>query len=254
MRRPSPAAPAAPEVHVPRPEDVVGKPTAPPSSTDVLLGGEIAAPSLPGPLYRTGVPSQAERLGPNVVGDGDGGYRQDRLTFKARVDHDGSVHFVDRANIQTDDVSVLPLLIVMGGHFDLTDKLMQLHGEDPYRYEKAKFMEATREERAAMALADRHERLADALIRTPKALKKLWRTTTSSVAERKLAIFALWEEVAEDGDDQLVAFGAKVRTEILLFIRRELPEGGAEAFTPVELEELNKNRKCKARFEPYHER
>ena len=142
----------------------------------------------------------------------------------------------------------------MGGHFDITDKLMMMHGEDPYRYEKAKFMERTRDERADMGLAARSERLGAAIARMPKYLDRIWRDEAWPAAERKLAIFSLWEEVAEDGDDELVSIGAKVRWEICSFIRRRLPVGSAQAYTREELDALNARRKCKSRFDPYTER
>ena len=254
MRRPDTAR--VPEVQVPRPWEI-GKPEGPPAADQLspeALGAPIRPPDLPGPLYRTGVPGQAERLGENVVADGDGGYREDHTTFKARVDRDGAVHFNDRGNLQVDSVTPLPLFIFMGGHFDITDKLMMMHGEDPYRYEKAKFMERTRDERADMGLAARSERLGAAIARMPKYLDRIWRDEAWPAAERKLAIFSLWEEVAEDGDDELVSIGAKVRWEICSFIRRRLPVGSAQAYTREELDALNARRKCKSRFDPYTER
>ena len=47
------------------------------------------------------------------------------------------------------NASLLPLSI--RGGFDLTDELMRLGGQDPYRYAKAQFLAGTRELRIRMA-------------------------------------------------------------------------------------------------------
>src|SRR6185503_8518799 len=45
---------------------------------------------------------------------------------------------------------MLPVSIV--GRFDITDELIRMNGADPYRYEKASFLVATREQRVGMAV------------------------------------------------------------------------------------------------------
>jgi hypothetical protein len=237
------------EVQVPR-ASTLGQVEGPPPDDQLpaaALGGPITGPHLPGPLAAPGAPGQAERLGPGVVGDGDGGYRDERTTFIARVGRDGSVRFDDKANVGVDGLSPLSLV----GHFDLTDALMRAHGEDPYRYEKQRFMEATRDERAGMAVTDRSERLHDAVARMPRYLEKVWAHTAWSAAERRAALFALWDEVAEHGDDELVKTGVAVRAAIVGFIRRRLPAGSADAYPPAEVELLNRRRSSHERFEPY---
>ena len=42
------------------------------------------------------------------------------------------------------------VLVTATGSFDLTDELMRIGGQDPYRYQKARFLTATRELRARM--------------------------------------------------------------------------------------------------------
>ena len=249
MRR-EPLAPAT----VPSPRDVLVPPPAPPSDQQLrpeALGAPIQPPPLPGPLRRSGVASREERLGSGVVADGGGRFRQERTTFTSHVDEDGSVHFTDKGNVQIDGGGILPLGFLLGGHFDITEALMRMHGEDPYRHEKAKFMEASRGERMEMAAAVRAERLKDAVVKMPPYLEKIWRTARWSPAERKLALFSLWDEVIEEGDAELVAAGAKVRQEILWFIQRRLPAASADAFTRTEIDALNAHRKSTARFDPY---
>jgi hypothetical protein len=65
------------------------------------------------------------------------------------------------------------VLIGVGGAFDLTDEIMRLHGEDPYRREKAHFLAATSALRgglAARALAENVRRSASALAETLEAI------------------------------------------------------------------------------------
>jgi hypothetical protein len=249
MRREVPVEP-----RVPSARDISVEVPVPPNDTQLrpeALGAPIQPPPLPGPLRRTGVASRADRLGSGVVADGGGRYRQERMTFVSHVDEDGSVHFTDKANIQSDGFGVAPIGFLFSGRFDITEALMRMHGEDPYRYEKAKFMEASRAERIEMAAGARAQRLRDAAVKMPAYLEKIWRERRWPPAERRLALFALWDEVSEDGDPELVAAGAKVRQEILWFIQRRLPEGVADAFTRAELDALNAHRKSHARFEPY---
>jgi hypothetical protein len=253
MRRDEPPVPP-PGPAVPSPRDVVVP--APPRPPDnqlrpEALGGPIQLPSLPGPLRRSGIASREERLGPGVVAEGGGRFKQERTTFTSHVDEDGSVHFKDKGNVQIDGGGILPIGFLLGGHFDITEALMRMHGEDPYRYEKEKFMEVSRGERMQMAKAARAEKLKDAVVKTPPYLEKIWRTSRWTPVERRLALFSLWDEVNEEGDPELVETGAKVRQEILWFIQRKLPAGSPDAFTPAELDTLNAHRKSKARFAPY---
>jgi hypothetical protein len=251
---PAPAAPSvgpallgmrskSSEVRVPRASEVVGKPEGPPP-VDQLPPGALGGP----------IPSRSRPenpLGPNMVPDGSGGYREEHITFNANVERDGTIHFKDKGSSGVDEVLPYPIAIVVTGHFDLTEELMRLHGEDPYRYEKTKIMERTRDERAGMAATARSERLHEAVRKMPAYLDKVWGYTAWSAAERRAALFALWEEVAEDGADEVVSIGRMVRATIVGFIRRRLPAGSADAFTRAEIEALNRRRTCKARFEPY---
>jgi hypothetical protein len=255
VRRPAPhatspaaeVAPAPPrEVHVPTAAELAGKlEVAPAPPPDQLPAGALGGPI---PTRR---PGPEHPLGPRMVPDGDGGYRDEHITFDANVERDGTIRFKDKGSSGVDEVLPLPIAIVVSGHFDITEMLMRLHGEDPYRYEKTKIMEQTRDERAGMAVAARSERLKEAVARMPAYLDKVWSYKPWPAAQRRAALFALWEEVAEDGPDEVVVTGKMVRATIVAFIRRRLPEGGADAFTRAEIDALNGRRTCKARFEPY---
>ena len=104
-----------------------------------------------------------------------------------------------------------------------------------------------------MALDVRREHLRESVVRMSAYLEKVWAYTPWPAAERRGALFALWQEVAEEGDDELVNTGSMIRATIIAFIRERLPKDSAAAYEPREIDALNKQRTCKARFDPYTE-
>ncbi len=221
---------------VPSVRSVVGRPEGPPPEDALRLPDRTPLP----------IPGQGPGpLGPRAKPDGDGGYRIERLTFDARVRRDGSVTIEDKSP------STALNGIGISTTFDITDMIMRAIGNDPYAYEKLKLLDETREARAEMARADRGVRLHDALARLPRDLGRIWAYTAWSEAERRRILFRLWDEVAEDGDDELLHAGAQVRATIAAFIRRNLPAEGPSAYTAEELERLNGTRQSRARFDPY---
>ncbi len=216
-------------------------PTLPPGAN---LDAPITGPTVPGPH------KQVYALG-DVVPSADGSFTEQHPTFSAKVARDGSVKFTDAPNVGIDGVAGYEGNARIQGHFDFTDAVMRLHGEDPYSYEKAKFLDRTREERYGMALNDRHERLDEALLRTPKILAKIWAYQAWTPAERRQMIFKLWDECAEEGATEVVTTAAQVRATIVAFVRKHLAWGTVVAYTPAELEALNQHRQSKARFDPY---
>jgi hypothetical protein len=227
------------EVTVPRASEVGELPGAPPAS-ELPPGALLGAVRAPKPFVPSADPVR-DRLG--MTADGDGGYREDRARFSARVDRDGHIEFRDRGNIQPDG---------LGLSFDLTDAVLHALGDDPYAYEKMRIMERTRDVRAGMALRDRGDRMREAVVRLPAYLARIWGHDAWTPAQKRRALFALWDEVAEEGDPEMLRGGEAVRAIILAFIARHLPEGGAHAFTADELAAMNRERKSKQRFEPYH--
>ena len=163
----------------------------------------------------------------------DTGYTHDDSTFSAHVARDGSVTFEDKLTL------------------DLTDFVMRRRHEDPYRYEKAKFLASTFDERVQMRLVYRDEEMEAALGQLPSHLHSVWYKPTS-LAERKRALFELWDEC--DEDDEGVKPGAgKARAIILDFVRDHLPANGRFGFSAEELASLNADRASRARFDPYRE-
>jgi len=239
------------EVVVPRPSEVGELPGPPPS--DALPPGALLGPvRAPKPYVPVGDPRLKE-LGPRMRSDGDGGYKEDRARFSARIDRDGRIKFKDKGNVQLDAVGAGWGGLTLFGSFDLTDAVLRALGDDPYAYEKMLIMERTREARAAMAMEERSENLREAQRKLPRLLEKVWAHTTWTPAQRRRLLFALWDEVDEDGDDEVRKAGAGVRAIIESFIRRALPEDGPDAFTADELEAMNRARRSRTRFEPYSE-
>ena len=137
---------------------------------------------------------------------------------------------------------------------DITDAVMRALVDDPYAYEKMKIMDETREVRAGMAMADRSARLREAQSKLRGYLEKIWRIGKWTVAQKRRVYFALWDEVAEKGDAELLRAGEEARATIDAFVRARLPPGGPDAYLAEELEELNRIRKSGRRFDPYRAR
>jgi hypothetical protein len=240
-----PASEKIGEVHIPRPWEIGKTEGAPPADQlpPGALGGPVRAP-------KPFVPSDdalRDSLGPRMKADGDGGYKEDRARFSARVDRDGSVHFKDKANVHFDGFEGLGALV----SFDLTEAVMRAMGDDPYVYEKMLIMERTREVRAGMKVAERQDRLYEATRRLPAFLDKIWRQSKWTAAEKRRLLFALWDEVDDTGAPEVVRASAAVQGIIVAFIRKRLPEGAPEAFTVEEIAAMNGARHTKNRFAPY---
>ena len=78
-----------------------------------------------------------------------------------------------------------------------------------------------------------------------------WSKTESDPEARKQALFELWDDCAETGEQDLVAAGHAARLYVLGYIRAHLPQGAAGAFTPDDLTRLNAHKRSSATFQPY---
>jgi hypothetical protein len=78
---------------------------------------------------------------------------------------------------------------------DLTDELMRMSGQDPYRYQKAKFLVSTRERRVQMAVAARGRDLERAAAELPALLVAVACDERRSARERRAILEALRAEV-----------------------------------------------------------
>jgi hypothetical protein len=168
------------------------------------------------------------------------GYHYDGPSFSAKIAMDGRVTF--------DDHSIRDFKGLSGG-FDLTDIAMKNHHQDPYRYEKEKFMENTNKLRTELTTRARRDRLESSLAALPGHLEQIWSDASHSARERRGVLYAMWRE-ASGSDDEVGAAGKKARATIEAFIRDRLPEGSENAFTDDELRRFNA-RAGAVKFEPY---
>lgn len=170
---------------------------------------------------------------------GGGSYEANEGPFSAHVNPDGTVDLSDAKNLQIHG---------LGGSFDLTDWAMRSHGDDPYTARKLAFLDRTRDQRVAIGKRYRKQQLAHSAQLAQRNLQRML-AKLPSIADRKQALFELWDECAETGDDDLVAGGAAARTMIIGVIRAEL--SGDNAYTAAELARFNKAKTSAATFAPY---
>jgi hypothetical protein len=171
--------------------------------------------------------------------EGDG-YHYNGPSFSAKIAMDGRVTFEDHAIRDFKGLS---------GGFDLTDIAMKARKQDPYRYEKEKFMETTSKLRGELTTKARRDRLESSLAGLPDHLEQIWGDAAHSASERRRVLFAMWKEAA-GSDEELGAAGKKARATIERFIRERLPDGSTDAFTEDELRRFNA-RTGALKFEPY---
>ncbi len=185
--------------------------------------------------------SRSEELKPS----GGGTYRAHHDAFDAKVDADGTAHVTDRP-----DVDVHASCLFGGCAMSLDDWAMRKAGIDPYRAAKLQWLDKTRDERAEIGRVHRKAQLARSAELVQQNLAWMWQKTRDPDA-RKRALFEMWDEIAETGDDDLVSGGAAARQFLIGFIRSKLPPGSPGAFSDRELAELNAHRRSRAVFAPY---
>jgi len=181
---------------------------------------------------------------------GNGTYTTDHGmdgAFVGTVHPDGTVSIKDKPTVG--DVHFAGIGIAGRANFD--DWAMHEAGIDPYASAKRQWLDKTREERVHIGAIYRKEQLA----RTPEYVKRnlawAWSKTETDPEARKQALFDLWDDCAEKGDDDLVAAGTGARLYVIGFIRAHLPQGAAGAFTPDDLTRLNAHKRSSATFQPY---
>ena len=138
-----------------------------------------------------------------------------------------------------------PMLVGVTGTFDLTDELMLQTGQGWYRTDKAKFLSATFEFRLKMAVTEHRRLLLAAIDELPDRLRALWADGRYTPRERRRIVFLLWAEVDVRDDS-----GRAIVRAIESWIRNELPEGSASAYTPDELKEFQRTAEGRV-FSPY---
>ncbi len=162
-------------------------------------------------------------------------------TATAHVARDGTVTFENAPDF---DLHYAGIALV--GKFNPDDWLERKAGIDPYASAKLEYLDRTRDERARIAEVHRAEDLAQ-----PRRAMQRNLDAARAIADpiaRKQALFELWDDVAETGDEALVRAGTEARACVVEAIRAMRP---ALAFTPDELATLNARRHSRAVFAPY---
>lgn len=114
------------------------------------------------------------------------------------------------------------LLSIKGG-FDLTDELMRLGGQDPYRYPKAHFVAGTRELRIRMAAHAHADDLRNSATELSEQLGTISCDGRLTITERRAIIEALGAEL-----DRSTPEGRAAEAEIARFLARfRQPDGGS---------------------------
>jgi len=81
------------------------------------------------------------------------------------------------------------------GHFDLTDEIVRLNGQDPHRYQKARFLAATRQFRAGLAAKTHADNIRRAAAALPALLQSIACDERLSHRDRRSIIEALSAEM-----------------------------------------------------------
>lgn len=106
------------------------------------------------------------------------------------------------------------IIIGISGIVDVTDELMRLNGQDPYRFEKAKFLAATSRLRSGLAARQRARNLAEAKRSLPDELEAIAKDDRFSPTQRRSIVEALRAEI-----DPAVPGAAELRAQIDTFLR-----------------------------------
>ncbi len=177
---------------------------------------------------------KSEQAGTDMLGN-------PRTLFTVDTAPDGNVKIHDSKNFKASGLT---------GSFDVTDWAMRDHGNDPYSSAKLKWLDDTRDERVAIGTKYRKDVLAHTPAYVQNNLARLWQTVTDP-RQRKRALFELWDECAETGNDDAIAAGNTARTLVVGFIRANLPADAVDAYTSDELAQLNAHRLSRLTFAPY---
>jgi hypothetical protein len=157
----------------------------------------------------------------------DGSYVYNGAGMRATVLPDGRVEFHDKIR-------------------DL-NSIVEALASDGQRNTAAKrrFMESTAPLREHLALIAEAKNQRIALQRLRGALERVWHDGALSLAQKRQALFSLWDECASD------ASGSAAQASIEAFIRQQLPLGTPLAFSASELAQLNRRRVSRRSFDPY---
>jgi hypothetical protein len=141
--------------------------------------------------------------------------------------------------------AALPLLMIK---VDINDLYLRLMGEDPYRYDKARFLTETFELRMRLATRSHAAAVRRSLETLPAQLEALWNEGSRPTFERKLVLCELWAEL--DESDPAARKAARL---IQALAARKLPPASPDRYTDQDLEACNAGQTAPRRFSPYRE-
>ena len=168
-----------------------------------------------------------------------------------KVDREGAITFETPTGAPDVQAGPLDGSVGISGRFDLNNLTERLAGNDPYAYEKRKIAEATFEDRLCLAREAARRRQQEGLFNLNEHLEWLRHLPGLTRPQLREVVFDLWDECMDTGADGEPNLGAAARAGILAFIRRVLPPGTADAYTPAELVALNERRTSRNPFDPY---
>jgi hypothetical protein len=171
-----------------------------------------------------------------LVEQKDGTYTSNKTNFTAKVNRDGTVALTSKPNWQQKSLFF--------AEFDATAAWMRARGDDAYASEKRAFLDRTRDQRVEIGKRYRSAQLAKSAQLMTSNLARLW-AMTSDPATRKEEVFALWDDCAETGDEELLEGAAEARRILINWVHAKHLELTAE-----ELAAFNARRQSKAVFAP----
>ncbi|MEM7152701.1 MAG: hypothetical protein AAF799_07655 [Myxococcota bacterium] len=247
-------------------------------------------------MRRDGPPRSLTEAGFRKRKDGSFVMRRAELPFVVRIDAEGRMSFRDQqlkvghpmvekirtavrnakdpANAPPIDAkslieslsqtigSLSPMVYVKLPRLD--DLIRKGSGQEINTHLKLIFLEGTAELRHRMARTHAEERLNARLDALDKELQTLWYRSGLPAAQRREALFQLWDDCIEApprgsakvSDEQELerlrqSIAAKARKEIIQFIRRHVGQGTEDGYSAEELQRLNARRGSRERFTPY---
>jgi len=225
------------------------------------IGGDKhgAAPPPVGSDHTDATPQTLAEAGFLRGKKGDLEYQDPLGHFKATLLPDGRVKFRDFA--------VTRGTIRSGGKVaGMSEIIRSAQGKDLFWLDKKKLLERTEKLRLALAVKWAEAQVDARLKGLYRDLLDIWSDAERTALQRRERLFQRWDECVEAMSVDVKGFGdaakssldelrekagGEARASIEAFIRRHLPKGSEDAYTPEELRELNRRRHSEERFDPY---
>ncbi|MGE0400887.1 MAG: hypothetical protein AB7T06_29520 [Kofleriaceae bacterium] len=158
---------------------------------------------------------------------------------------------IDGSTKQPDELPRRPsngIVPVIGGKLDITSWLHRKFIGDPYASRKRALLDGTRDQRAEIRRAYTREQLAQSAVTMKRNVDRVFRELRDA-GQRRLALFALWDECAE-GEDAAGEAGQRARAIVIGAIRGRL-SGESDSYTADEIAALDAQRTSSQHFVPY---